>query len=116
MDLRPAPPDVERSTAELSGGNQQKVVIAKWLLTDARVIVFDEPTRGVDVGAKVELHRQIRSLADLGKAVLLISSELPELLALADRVLVMRAGRVAGELAGEALTAEGVMALAVEGA
>jgi len=68
------------------------------------------------VGAKVELHRQIRSLADLGKAVLLISSELPELLALADRVLVMRAGRVAGELAGEALTAEGVMALAVEAA
>ena len=116
VDLRPAPPDVERSTAELSGGNQQKVVIAKWLLTDARVIVFDEPTRGVDVGAKVELHRQIRSLADLGKAVLLISSELPELLALADRVLVMRAGRVAGELAGEALTAEGVMALAVEAA
>ena len=116
VDLRPAPPDVERPTSELSGGNQQKVVIAKWLLTDARVIVFDEPTRGVDVGAKVELHRQIRSLADLGKAVLLISSELPELLALADRVLVMRTGRVAGELAGETLTAERVMALAVESA
>jgi len=116
VDLRPAPPDVERPTVELSGGNQQKVVIAKWLLTDARVVVFDEPTRGVDVGAKVELHRQIRSLADLGKAVLLISSELPELLALADRVLVMRAGRVAGELAGDAFTAERVMALAVEAA
>jgi ribose transport system ATP-binding protein len=116
VDLRPAPPDVERPTVELSGGNQQKVVIAKWLLTDARIIVFDEPTRGVDVGAKVELHRQIRSLADLGKAVLLISSELPELLALADRVLVMRAGRIAGELAGEAFTAERVMALAVEAA
>ena len=114
VDLRPAPPDVERPTTALSGGNQQKVVIAKWLLTDARVIVFDEPTRGVDVGAKVELHRQIRSLADLGKAVLLISSELPELLALADRVLVMRAGRIAGELSGDAFTAERVMALAVE--
>lgn len=114
VDLRPAPPDVERRTAELSGGNQQKVVVAKWLLTDARVIVFDEPTRGVDVGAKVDLHRQIRSLADAGKAVLLISSELPELLALADRVLVMRAGRIAGELAGDTLTAERVMALAVE--
>ena len=114
VDLRPAPPDVERRTAELSGGNQQKVVVAKWLLTDARVIVFDEPTRGVDVGAKVDLHRQIRSLADLGKAVLLISSELPELLALADRVLVMCAGRIAGQLAADALTAERVMALAVE--
>ncbi len=114
VDLRPAPPDIERPTVQLSGGNQQKVVVAKWLLTDARIIVFDEPTRGVDVGAKVDLHRQIRSLADLGKAVLLISSELPELLALADRVLVMRAGRVAGELAGEALSAERVMALAVE--
>jgi len=116
VDLRPAPPDVERPTAQLSGGNQQKVVIAKWLLTDARIIVFDEPTRGVDVGAKVELHRHVRSMADLGKAVLLISSELPELLALADRVLVMRAGRVAGELAGAALTAERVMALAVDAA
>jgi ABC-type sugar transport system ATPase subunit len=114
VDVRPSPADVERPTVQLSGGNQQKVVIAKWLLTDARIVMFDEPTRGVDVGAKVELHRQIRSLADLGKAVLLISSELPELLALADRVLVMRGGRVAGELAGDALTAERVMALAVE--
>ena len=114
VDLRPSPPDVERPTAQLSGGNQQKVVMAKWLLTDARVIVFDEPTRGVDVGAKVELHRQIRALADQGRAVLLISSELPELLALADRVLVMRGQRVAGELSGDALTAERVMALAVE--
>ena len=114
VDIRPAPPDIERPTAQLSGGNQQKVVVAKWILTDARVIVFDEPTRGVDVGAKVELHRQIRSLADFGKAVLLISSELPELLALADRVLVMRAGRITGELAGDTLTAERVMALAVQ--
>jgi ribose transport system ATP-binding protein len=114
VDLRPSPADVERPTVQLSGGNQQKVVIAKWLLTDARIVMFDEPTRGVDVGAKIDLHRQIRSLADLGKAVLLISSELPELLALADRVLVMRGGRVAGELAGDALTAERVMALAVE--
>ena len=113
VDVRPTPPDVERVTAQLSGGNQQKVVLAKWLLTDADVVVFDEPTRGVDVGAKVELHRQIRALADRGKAVLLISSELPELLALADRVLVMREGRIAGELAGDSLSAEAVMALAV---
>ena len=113
VDVRPTPPDIERMTAELSGGNQQKVVLAKWLLADAEVVAFDEPTRGVDVGAKVELHRQIRALADQGKAVLVISSELPELLALADRVLVMRQGRIAGELAGDGLTAEAVMALAV---
>ena len=115
VDLRPAPPDIERPTRQLSGGNQQKVVLAKWLLANADVVVFDEPTRGVDVGAKVELHRQIRALADQGKAVVLISSELPELLALADRVLVMRAGRIVGELAGAALTPDAVMALAVEG-
>jgi ABC-type sugar transport system ATPase subunit len=114
VDLRPAPPDIERPTRQLSGGNQQKVVLAKWLLANADVVVFDEPTRGVDVGAKVELHRQIRALADKGKAVLLISSELPELLALADRVLVMRAGGIVGELAGAALTPDAVMALAVE--
>ncbi len=108
VDLRP--PDVERATHTLSGGNQQKVVLAKWLLTDADVLLFDEPTRGVDVGAKTELHRQIRALADAGKAVLLISSELPELLALADRVLVLREGRVVTELGGEALSAEQVMA------
>ncbi len=114
VDLRPSPPDVERPAVDLSGGNQQKVVMAKWLLTDARIVMFDEPTRGVDVGAKVELHRLIRALADEGKAVLLISSELPELLALADRVLVVRAGRIVGELAGEAFTPEAVMALAVE--
>ena len=114
VDVRPTPPDTERPTYQLSGGNQQKVVLAKWLLANADVVVFDEPTRGVDVGAKVELHRQIRALADQGKAVLLISSELPELLALADRVLVMRAGRIAGELAGDALTPDAVMTLAVE--
>jgi ABC-type sugar transport system ATPase subunit len=114
VDLRP--PDPERRTGHLSGGNQQKVVLAKWLLADADVVIFDEPTRGVDVAAKVELHRQIRALADGGKAVLVITSELPELLALADRVVVMRGGRVAGELAGAAMTAETVMALAVASA
>jgi ABC-type sugar transport system ATPase subunit len=111
VDLRP--PDPERRTSELSGGNQQKVVLAKWLLANADVVIFDEPTRGVDVAAKVELHRQIRALAEAGKAVLVITSELPELLALADRAVVMRAGRVAGELAGAEMTAETVMALAV---
>jgi len=106
-DVRP--PDVERRAAHLSGGNQQKVVLAKWLLTDAEVCLFDEPTRGVDIGAKTEIHRQIRALADAGKAVLVISSELPELIALADRAVVLREGRVQGQVTGvlapEALTA-----------
>ena len=111
-DVALRPPDIERPTRTLSGGNQQKVVLAKWLLADAPVLLFDEPTRGVDVAAKTELHRQIRALADAGRAVLLITSELPELLALADRVLVMRAGRVTAELAGDAVSAERVMAQA----
>jgi ABC-type sugar transport system ATPase subunit len=111
VDLRP--PEIERGVRTLSGGNQQKVVLAKGLLAHADVLVFDEPTRGVDVGAKVELHRQIRALADQGKAVLVISSELPEILALADRVLVLREGHLAGELDRAGMTAERLMTLAV---
>ncbi len=111
VDLRP--PDVEREAGTLSGGNQQKVVLAKWLLADADLLIFDEPTRGVDVATKVELHRLIRGLADSGKAVLVISSELPEILALSDRIVVMREGSVAGELAADEATAERVLALAL---
>lgn len=111
VDLRP--PDIERSTRTLSGGNQQKVVLAKGLLAQADVLLFDEPTRGVDVGAKVEIHRQIRGLADRGKAVLVVSSELPELMAVADRVVVLREGRLAGELKRSEMTAERIMTLAV---
>jgi len=111
VELRP--PDVEREAGTLSGGNQQKVVLAKWLLADADVLLFDEPTRGVDIATKTELHRVIRSLADAGKAVLVISSELPEVLALADRIVVMREGRIAGELPAAGATAEGVLALAL---
>ena len=111
VELRP--PDTERPAGTLSGGNQQKLVLAKWLLAEAAVLLFDEPTRGVDVATKVELHRIIRSLADAGRAVLVISSELPEILALADRIVVMREGRVAGELAAATATAERVLALAL---
>jgi ABC-type sugar transport system ATPase subunit len=111
VELRP--PDTERPAGTLSGGNQQKLVLAKWLLAEADVLLFDEPTRGVDVATKVELHRIIRSLANAGKAVLVISSELPEILALADRIVVMREGRVAGEVAGGGATAEQVLALAL---
>ena len=114
VELRP--PDIEREAGTLSGGNQQKVVLAKWLLADADLLIFDEPTRGVDVAAKAELHHLIRSLADAGKAVLVISSELPEVLALADRIVVMREGRVAGELPGSGATAEAVLSLALPSA
>jgi len=107
------PPDVERQARTLSGGNQQKVVLARALLAEARLLIVDEPTRGVDVAAKAELHRRIRALADEGRAVLLISSELPEVLALADRVVVMREGRITGTLAAAEATAEGIMTLAV---
>ena len=96
----------------LSGGNQQKVVLAKWLATDPQVIILDEPTRGVDVGAKFEIYSIIRDLAARGTAILMISSELPEVLGMSDRILVMRDGHQAGELPRAGATEEGVMALA----
>ncbi|MBA2897883.1 sugar ABC transporter ATP-binding protein [Nonomuraea soli] len=96
--VRLAPPDPEREVRYLSGGNQQKVVLAKWMTVAPRVLVFDEPTRGVDVGAKAAIHELIRELAREGMAVLMISSELPELIGMSDRILVLREGRLAGEL------------------
>jgi len=94
LDVRP--PDIERDVATLSGGNQQKVVLAKWLLTRARLLILDEPTRGVDIAAKRDIYDTIGGLADAGLAVLLISSDLPEVLGMSDRVLVMRERRLAG--------------------
>jgi ABC-type sugar transport system ATPase subunit len=85
-------------TAGLSGGNQQKIVLAKWLAARCRVLILDEPTRGVDVGAKAEIHGLIDALTAEGAAVLLISSELPELIGLSTRILVMRRGQLAGEV------------------
>jgi rhamnose transport system ATP-binding protein len=96
----------------LSGGNQQKVVAGKWLATSPRVLLLDEPTKGVDVGAKFEIHNLIRREADAGMACLLVSSDLPEVLALADRILVMREGHLRGELPGADATDEAVMRLA----
>lgn len=96
----------------LSGGNQQKVVLAKWLLTNPRVLFLDEPTRGIDVGAKQEIYAQINRLAKTGIAIVLVSSELPEVLGLADRVLVLYEGRVTGEFARAAATPESVMSCA----
>jgi ABC-type sugar transport system ATPase subunit len=101
----------ETSTLALSGGNQQKIVLAKWLAARCDVLMLDEPTRGVDVGAKAEIHAWVRTLAAEGAAVLLISSELPELLALSTRILVLRAGRVAGEVDGAGATQEGLLRL-----
>ena len=111
-DLAIKTPSLARMPDTLSGGNQQKVVAGKWLATGPRVLLLDEPTKGVDVGAKFEIHNIIRSRAAEGMACLVVSSDLPEILALADRIVVMREGRVRGELAGRDATDEAVMRLA----
>ena len=107
--LRIRTPSLAAPVAGLSGGNQQKVVVAKWLARDCSVLLLDEPTRGVDVGAKAELHAWIDRLAAEGKAILLISSELPELIALASRILVMKRGRIVDEQSRAAATHESLM-------
>jgi ABC-type sugar transport system ATPase subunit len=103
---------VGQSVRSLSGGNQQKVLLAKWLLVEPRVLIADEPTRGVDVGAKAEVHRLLVELAERGTAVVMISSDLTEVLALADRVIVMSQGRIAGELNRAEATEERIIHLA----
>ena len=105
-------PNVSVEVGKLSGGNQQKVMLAKWLETKPRILIFDEPTRGVDVGAKAEVHNIIRDLARQGVAIIVISSDLPEVLALADRILVMREGRQMGIFDIAGATQESIMALA----
>lgn len=98
--------------ANLSGGNQQKVLLSRWLLTLPDILMIDEPTRGIDVGAKAEIHRLMSELAQQGKAIVMVSSELPEVLGMSDRVLVMREGRIAGELTRADATQERVLRLA----
>ena len=110
--LQIATPHVQQMVNNLSGGNQQKVVLAKWLLTHPEILLVDEPTHGIDVGAKSEIYQLLRQLAAAGKGILLISSELPELLALSDRILVIRQGAIRGELPGHQTTEEEIMALA----
>jgi rhamnose transport system ATP-binding protein len=100
----------------LSGGNQQKVVLAKWLATKPKLLIIDEPTRGIDVGTKAEVHRLISELAGGGLAVLMISSELPEVLGMADRVLVIREGRLTAQIDRADATAETVMFAATHAA
>jgi rhamnose transport system ATP-binding protein len=104
---------VRQPIGELSGGNQQKAILARWLLTDPRILILDEPTRGIDIGVKAEFYEMIGELAASGRAILLISSELPELLALSDRVLVMSEGRLTAELKRGEATEESVMQAAV---
>lgn len=111
LELQVKTPRVSTPVVELSGGNQQKVVIGKWLTRDPRVLILDEPSRGVDVGARAEIHRSIRELAAGGVGVIVISSEVEELPGLCDRVLVMVEGRVAGELGGPAITKEAILQL-----
>ena len=113
ISLRVRTASIDAPVGTLSGGNQQKVSLARWLATDPAVLILDEPTQGVDVAAKAELHRLIREQVERGLAVLLISSELPEILALSDRVIVMRRGRIAVELMKEELSAERILASAL---
>jgi ribose transport system ATP-binding protein/rhamnose transport system ATP-binding protein len=110
--LRIATPSDRQIVGNLSGGNQQKVMLAKWLALDPRLLIVDEPTRGVDVGARAEIYRLLRDLAAGGVALLVVSSDLPEVLTLADRVVVMADGRLAGELPGGEATEEAILALA----
>ncbi len=114
-DLRVKVYGPEQIVGTLSGGNQQKVVLAKWLATNPQVLILDEPTRGIDVGAKAEIYNLIGELAERGLAVIMVSSELPEILGLADRVYVMHEGRLAGELARAEATQERIMNLATGG-
>ena len=109
------PSDVSRLVRTLSGGNQQKVVLARWLLRQCRVLLLDEPTRGVDVGARTELYTVIRRLADTGVAVVVVSSEVEEVLGLADRVLVVREGVVVHDAAASTLDESQVLDLVMRG-
>jgi rhamnose transport system ATP-binding protein len=104
---------VTQAARELSGGNQQKIVLAKWLGTGPRIVLLDEPTRGIDVGTKAEVHALIAGLAEDGKAILLISSEMPELLAMSDRIIVMREGEITGRFARDEASPEVVMRAAL---
>ncbi|MER0236915.1 sugar ABC transporter ATP-binding protein [Fulvimarina sp. MAC8] len=111
LNLRPL--DVERPIGQFSGGNQQKAIIGRWIAAGARILLFDEPTRGIDVGAKAEIYALIERLASEGRSMIVVSSELPEIMRVSDRVLVMREGRVAGILDRADVSEEAIVALAV---
>jgi ribose transport system ATP-binding protein len=108
-------PSLEQLLRNLSGGNQQKVVIAKWLIRNCEILIFDEPTRGIDVGAKSEIYTLMNELTREGKSIIMISSELPEILRMSDRILVMSEGRTTGQLGIEQASQEAIMGLATVG-
>ena len=113
LELRPADPD--RETGTLSGGNQQKILLARWLVHGTKVLLLDEPTRGVDVGARAEIYALIRRLSAAGTAVVIVSSEIEEVLGLADRVLVIAEGKVLTTVNADAIDEHGVLDLVMEG-
>ena len=113
--LRIRTPHLEQLVVNLSGGNQQKVVLGKWLAREADILIFDEPTRGIDVAAKVDIYELMNRLTERGAAILMISSDLPEILGMSDRILVMRGGRVAAEFERGAADQERVLRVALGG-
>ncbi|MCI9241908.1 MAG: sugar ABC transporter ATP-binding protein [Lawsonibacter sp.] len=114
QDLKIKTPSVEINAANLSGGNQQKVVVGKWLARNSRAVIFDEPTRGIDVAAKVEIYHLMNELKKQGIAVMFVSSEMPEVMGIADRIIVMCDGRITGELMAEDATQEKILSLATQ--
>ena len=112
--MRSKAPSQSTQIRSLSGGNQQKVILGRWLLTNPEVLLLDEPTRGIDVGAKYEIYQLIIDLASKGRSVIMVSSEMPELLGVCDRILVMSGGRLAGEVDAKTATQEEIMTLATK--
>jgi len=112
--LRINPPDVEKQTRDLSGGNQQKVVLGKWVSQNFQIIIFDEPTRGIDVGAKYEIHKLMSEFAADGRSIIMISSELPEILGMSDRIIVMHKGKIIGELMKHEASEEKILKMAMK--
>jgi putative multiple sugar transport system ATP-binding protein len=106
-------PSIEQKVQNLSGGNQQKVSVGKWLFVEPDILILDEPTRGIDVGAKYEIYTIMKGLVEKGMSIIMISSELPEILGMSDRIYIVSAGKVTGELPIEAATQEKIMKLAV---
>jgi ABC-type sugar transport system ATPase subunit len=113
-ELDIATPSLNQKVELLSGGNQQKVALAKWLCSESKILILDEPTRGIDVGAKVEVYRLMNDLAREGVGIIMISSELPEVVAMADRILVMSRGKIVADFAGGECTQEDVFRCAVD--
>ena len=108
-ELKIVTPSVKQLAKNLSGGNQQKIVIGKWLLKNCDILIFDEPTRGIDIGAKNEIYKMLNNLASQGKSIIMISSEMPEVLRMSHRIMVMCEGRITGELTAEEAGQEQIM-------